>query len=138
MRIAVIAVAVLALAGCKSSMVHKGTPDEFAITKSAPLIVPPDFALTPPKPGQARAVGADGQGQAIEALFGPGAKAPPKSPGEQSLLDAAGAVKTDPAVRSTAGDKGTATVDKGAFLLELLNARPGTTNAAVATVTVGG
>lgn len=134
----VIAIA-LALAGCsKNSVSNRGAPDEFAITKSAPLVVPPDYSLTPPKPGQPRPVGQDSQSQAVEALFGPGAKPPPKSQSEQELLDKAGAAKTDQGVRSNAGDQETSTVDKGSFLIELMNARPGSTNAAVANVAIGG
>ena len=30
-------------------------PDEFAVARNAPLVVPPDFALTPPRPGEADA-----------------------------------------------------------------------------------
>lgn len=134
----VIAIA-LALTACsKNSVTNRGAPDEFAITKSAPLVVPPDYSLTPPKPGQPRPVGQDAQSQAIDALFGPGAKPPPKSQSEQELLDKAGAAKTDQGVRSNAGDQATLTVDKGGFLLELMNARPGSTNAAVANVQIGG
>lgn len=134
----VIAIA-LALAACsKNSVSNRGAPDEFAITKSAPLVVPPDYSLTPPKPGQPRPVGQDAQSQAVEALFGPGAKPPPKSQSESELLDKAGAAKTDAGVRSTAGDAATLTVDKGGFLIELMNARPGSTDAAVASIAIAG
>ena len=44
-------------------------PDEFAVSRNAPLVVPPDFALTPPAPGQAD-VGSDVRAQALQALFG--------------------------------------------------------------------
>ncbi|HPU14595.1 MAG TPA: DUF3035 domain-containing protein, partial [Polymorphobacter sp.] len=88
--------------------------------------------------GAPRALGADSQTQAVEALFGPGAKPPPKSASEQQLLDKAGATKPDPTARSTAGDSNTTMVDKGAFVQELLAARPGSTNAAVASVSTGG
>jgi hypothetical protein len=129
----------LALAACgKTSLTHRDSPDEFAISRNAPLVVPPDFSLAPPKPGAARPIGTDSQSQAIEALFGPGAKAPPKTPGELSLLDKAGASKTDSTVRSNVGSPGTATVDKGAFLQELLGVKAGTTNATNASITIGG
>lgn len=139
MRIVAVVAIALALAACsKNSVSNRGAPDEFAITKSAPLVVPPDYSLAPPKPGEPRPVGQDSQSQAVEALFGPGAKPPPKSQSEQDLLDKAGAAKTDQGVRSNAGDQTTLTVDKGGFLLELINAKPGSTNAAVANVTIGG
>ena len=131
MKILVVLVLGAALAACGGG--RKG-PDEFAISRNAPLVVPPDFALTPPKPGEARPIGQDAQGAAAEALFGPGARVPPKSAVEQNLLDKAGATKTDPGIRSSAGDPQTPTVDKGAFLKELMGAPAGTTNAAVAEV----
>ena len=134
MRILVVLVLGAALAACGGG--RKG-PDEFAISRNAPLVVPPDFALTPPRPGEARPIGQDAQGAASEALFGPGVRVPPKSAAELQLLDKAGATKTDPAIRSNAGDPQTPTVDKGAFLKELMGAPAGNTNAQVAEVTPG-
>ena len=55
--------AMLMLAGCHSGpkggvfASRKGTPDEFAVGRAAPLTVPPDFALVPPKPGPAAPAG---------------------------------------------------------------------------------
>ena len=137
----VLLLSAVVLAGCtgKAKLANRNAPDEFAISRAAPLIVPPDYALTPPRPGQPRAVGVDNQTQAIEALFGTGARVPAKSATEQQLLDKAGVGRSsDPAVRSSAGDPKTPTVDKGAFLRELMDARPGTANAKVAEVRVGG
>lgn len=131
----------VALAGCgggKTRLTNRNAPDEFAISRAAPLIVPPDFTLAPPKPGTPRALADDAQTNAAEALFGPGTKITPKSPAEINLLNKAGADKTDPAVRSNAGDPKTPTVNKGAFLREMMGAPVGTQNAKVATVTVGG
>jgi|JI10StandDraft_1071094.scaffolds.fasta_scaffold101846_3 hypothetical protein len=138
--VSLVALAALSVVGCKKSTYkNSNSPDEFAISRNAPLVVPPDFSLVPPKPGAPRALGADSQTQAVEALFGPGAKPPPKSASEQQLLDKAGATKPDPSARSTAGDATNgAMVDKGAFVQELLAARPGSTNAAVASVSTGG
>lgn len=134
----VLGLAALSLAACgKGGLAGRNAPDEFAISRNAPLVVPPDFALTPPKPGEARPIGQDAQGQAAEALFGPGARVPPKSAVEQNLLDKAGATKPEPGIRSSAGDPQTPTVDKGAFLKELMGAPAGTTNAAVAEVVPG-
>lgn len=51
---------VLALAGCSQGSVQnvlglgKRSPDEFAVVKRAPLIIPPDFDLRPPDPGAPR------------------------------------------------------------------------------------
>ena len=134
-------VAAAGLAGCahhKNRLSNRNAPDEFAISRAAPLSVPPDFTLAPPKPGAPRALADDAQTNAAEALFGPGVRIAPKSPAELNLLDKAGAAKTDPNIRSNAGDPNTPTVNKGAFLRELMAAPAGTTNAKIAEVKVGG
>ncbi len=134
----VLTVAALALAGCgKSGLAGRKGPDELAISRNAPLVVPQDFALTPPRPGAPRAAGLDSQSAAMEALFGPGVKVPPRSAAEQNLLDRAGAGTVDPAIRSNAGDSKTPTVNKGAFVRELMDAPAGTRNPALAEVKPG-
>ena len=43
------------LAGCGSTgFLNRARPDEFAVSRQAPLVVPPDFSLTPPNPGAPR------------------------------------------------------------------------------------
>ena len=127
--------AALALAACgKSGLAGHDAPDELAISRNAPLVVPQDFALAPPKPGSPRPAGTDAQAAAMEALFGPGVRMPPKSPAEQQLLDRAGAGAIDPAIRSNAADPKTTTVNKGAFVRELLDAPVGTRDPARAVV----
>ena len=43
------------LSACGSnSLFSRDRPDEFAVSRQAPLVVPPDFSLTPPAPGTAR------------------------------------------------------------------------------------
>ena len=131
--------AAVALAACgKTSLTKRGGPDEFAIARAAPLVVPQDFNLTPPRPGAARPIGQDAQTQAMEALFGPGVRVPPKSAVEQNLLDKAGAGKTDPAIRSQAGDPKTPTVNKGAFIRDLIDAPAGTRDPGKAKVGIPG
>ena len=127
------------LTGCggKNKLSNRG-PDEMAIARGAPLVVPPDFALAPPRPGAPRAMGVDSQAAAMEALFGPGVKPPPRSAAEQQLLDRAGAAAGDPAVRSQAGDPRTSTVNKGVFLQEILAAPIGARDAKIADVKVPG
>src|SRR5690349_9716609 len=63
--------AALLLAGCAGGgPFGNNGPDEFAVARNQPLVVPPDFALTPPRPGEADASGTDPRGQALQALFG--------------------------------------------------------------------
>jgi hypothetical protein len=138
-KLVMICGAAMALTACgKTGLAAHNAPDELAISRNAPLVVPQDFALTPPRPGSPRAAGQDAQSAAMEALFGPGAKVPPRSPAEQQLLDKAGAATTDPAIRSNAGDPKTPTVNKGAFVRELIDAPAGTRNAQVAEVKIPG
>ena len=129
----------LAVAACGKTTPFgdRGAPDEMAISRQAPLVVPPDYSLAPPKPGSPRPIGQDSQQQAVEALFGPGAKPPPKSPGEQGLLDRAGA-KGDATARSTAGDPVTQVVDKGAMVKDIMEAPAGAQDASVAQTSTGG
>jgi hypothetical protein len=122
-----IASAALALTACGGGnrLGEQRGPDELAISRSAPLVVPSEFNLTPPRPGTPRATGAESQQQAMEALFGPGIRVPPRSPAEQQLLDKAGAGAIEPGIRSNVGDTATKTVDKGAFIRELVSAPAG-------------
>ena len=49
-------VAAVGLAGCSSTRqalgMTKVTPDEFRVVTKAPLVVPPDYSLRPPAPGE--------------------------------------------------------------------------------------
>lgn len=125
-RTLLIGASLLALAGCGSGRnkggvfaAHRGTPNEFAVGRAAPLTVPPDFALVPPRPGQPRPQEADSSTQALSALFGGEQRT---SQGEQALTQAAGGAPT-PGIRS---DIGTTTrssvVNKGQATRTILNA----------------
>ena len=88
------------VSGCgTTSMFNHAGPDEFAVQRQTPLVVPPDFALTPPKEGQPRPSDDTIQQQTLDALFG-GPQA--RSDVEKSTLNLAG--PADPAIRSTVGD----------------------------------
>lgn len=132
----------LLLAACGgNNIADRKRPDELAVGRQAPLIIPPDFSLAPPKPGAPRPLPSDSQQQALDALFGPGVRLPPRSALENDLLQQAGANRVDPAIRNTAANPpegGTVAVDKGVFLRELLDAPAGTRNEQIARVTVGG
>ena len=112
---------VVMLSGCGHRGFGKGGPDEFAVARQAPLVIPPDFALVPPKPGAARTNAAGAQAQALDALFGGAA---PRSSGENATL---GAVGTDaaPGIRSSVGDPGTNVVDKGTTTRDVIAAPEG-------------
>jgi hypothetical protein len=104
--------ATVLLAGCGGGkgLANRDRPDEFAVARAAPLVIPPDFALNPPRPGEPTPVGVDSRTQALQALFGGPA---PRSTAESQVLRDAGADRADPGVRSAAGDPATNVVDKG-------------------------
>jgi DUF3035 family protein len=113
----------LLLAGCQSGgIMGRDRPDEFAVTRNAPLVIPPDFALTPPKPGEPVPQSNDARNQALEALFGGPA---PRSDAEREMLNLAGGDRAALGARSTAGDPGTNVVDKGAVTRTILAAPSG-------------
>ena len=118
--VSLLLVPALALGGCASIFGGRSqAPDEFAVARNAPLIIPPDFTLTPPAAGTAALNPQDAQAQAIEALFGGPA---PRSASETSLLERAGRERAAIGVRSTAGDPDTQVVDKGQTTVAILNA----------------
>ena len=108
----------IALGGC-AVFRSKSAPDEFQVARNAPLVIPPDYSLTPPVAGTAALNPQDAQQQAIEALFGGPA---PRSRSEMDILEKAGRDRTQIGARSTAGDPDTRVVDKGPTTVAILNA----------------
>ena len=100
-----------ALGGCAVFGGRAAPPDEFAVARNAPLIIPPDYTLTPPVAGTAALTPTEVQSQAIEALFGGPAG---RSASEISLLERAGRDRAMIGARSVAGDPETQIIDKGA------------------------
>jgi hypothetical protein len=98
--------AILAAAGAASGCstiqraagASKMSPDEFRVVSQAPLTLPPDYSLRPPRPGEPRPQELGPDAEARTALFatnvGQGA-----SSGEQALVASAGASAVDPTVR---------------------------------------
>ncbi len=113
--------ATVALAGCGSTgLLNRERPDEFAVQRQAPLVVPPDFSLTPPAPGAPRPAEGTASSQALDALFGGPA---PRSQVETSALDRAGTA--EPGIRTSVGDPQTNTVAKGDVTRDILVAPQG-------------
>ncbi len=120
-----------ALGGCAVLGGRSAAPDEFAVVRNAPLIIPPDYTLTPPVAGTAAISPTDAQAQAIEALFGGPA---PRSAAETSLLERAGRDRAAIGVRSSAGDPNTRVVDKGTVTATILATTQGDSRDAAARV----
>ncbi len=119
----------VALSGCSMFGPKQKSLDEFAVARNAPLVIPPDYSLTPPVAGTVSLSPQDAQAQAIEALFGGPA---PRSATETSMLESAGRDRAALGVRSTAGDPDTRIVDKGQATQTILAAPQGDTQEASA------
>ena len=128
----VVTMSALLLAGCGGGgLFNRQRPDEFAVQRQAPLVIPPDFALVPPAPGAPRPTDTSTAQQAQSALFG----APqPRSGVETSVGSKSG--QAAPAIRSTVGDPQTNTVDKGDVARDIIGAPEG--DGREATSSVGG
>ena len=81
----------------------KNAPDEFAVVRSAPLTLPPDLTLRPPRPGAPNANEASVREQAESVLLqesGAGsAESPAATSGETAFIERAGAADVDPNIR---------------------------------------
>jgi len=136
-----LALLVMGLSGCsdtrKALGIDKAPPDEFSVVAGAPLTMPPDFNLRPPrspsdKPPSETAAQAGRQTvfRASDAK-GPakpggapviGTNGAPISAGEQALIAKAGAAGADPSIRQQV-DKDTAQINadnSGGFVDSLL------------------
>ncbi|MGH6897271.1 MAG: DUF3035 domain-containing protein [Geminicoccaceae bacterium] len=112
----------LILAACGQGSVQsalgmgKRSPDEFAVVSRAPLILPPDYGLRPPRPGESRPGVDTPSEQARASLVGRAAQpeagadqevlaaafdeaAPTASAGERALVSQAVTAPTDPDIR---------------------------------------
>jgi len=123
---AAVLLSAVATAGCAT---RGRSPDEFAVARNAPLVVPPDFNLAPPVAGTSGLTPGEAQQQAIDTLFGGPAV---RSPGETSMLDAAHRADAALGIRSSLTNPDTRIVDKGPTTVTLLQAQPTSTNIASA------
>lgn len=109
-RVAVVAVLVAGagMAGCQSTRqalgMTKVVPDEFRVVSKAPLVVPPDYSLRPPAPGEPRPQELQPESAAREALVGERASEQ-RSDGEKLLASKAGADNADPLIRYVVDDE---------------------------------
>lgn len=95
----------LALGACSSAKetlgLTKKSPDEFKVLKRAPLALPPDYALRPPRPGAARPQEQNTSQLAAQTIFGfTVPDAPSGSNSGETLLQKAGAGQANPNIRN--------------------------------------
>lgn len=125
--LAVLAAGALVLAGCgdvrRSLGLEKTVPDEFTVVRKAPLTLPPDFGLRPPRPGAPRPAAVDPTQQAQAALGGQtqaiaGAEA--TTPGELAFLREAGANRVNADIREILLTETTQLAEKDKSLVDRL------------------
>jgi hypothetical protein len=96
------------LGGCQAAShalgMSKITPDEFRVVTKAPLVLPPDYALRPPAPGEPRPQELQPESAARTALMGE-RSAEVRSDGEKLLVTKAGGDKADPLIRYVVDDE---------------------------------
>jgi hypothetical protein len=106
--IASAAVAAVSLSACghaKESLgLAKVTPDEFRVVTKAPLVIPPEYAMRPPAPGEPRPQELQPESAARLALLGQ-RTAEQRSEGEKLLVSRAGAEHADPLARYVVDDE---------------------------------
>jgi hypothetical protein len=116
------------LAGCGSDKLSRtfgltrDAPDEYTVTTRAPLSMPPDYNLRPPRPGVARPQEQSERQQAEEALVPQLALGAPKgdaSPGQAALIQEAGPAAPSDIRRKVDQDAHNAAADQG-FIDKLL------------------
>jgi len=94
--------------------VQKVVPNEFDVVQNAPLAIPPDYALRPPRPGAGPTQNIPTSTEAKETIFRAGdpkaslpAPAEQRSVGEDDLLRAAGASNVAPDIRDVVNQEAT-------------------------------
>lgn len=117
-----LALLALALTGCSDARraigLDRNPPDEFAVVSRAPLTLPPDMRLAPPRPGAMRPQEATPTQLAASSVFGgasrggapnkAGAAKAPTSQGEVALLGKAG--QAEPGIRNRVDQETTALI----------------------------
>jgi hypothetical protein len=101
-RVFLVGILVSSIAACggvkKELGLEKNAPDEFTVVRNAPLSLPPDYNLRPPKPGE---LGNQKQTQRDQArlLLTVPEKTSQSSSGEKALLSDLEAADPDPNIR---------------------------------------
>jgi hypothetical protein len=117
LRFSLVAAGAVALMGCQTirdaTGLSKEGPDEFAVVTKAPLIIPPEFNLRPPRDGAPPVNQIQPTDAAQSALFDtqdPAAAAKTitgdYSDAEKMLLATAGAANPDPSIRQQVASDG--------------------------------
>jgi hypothetical protein len=105
--ICMVAACTVLVTGCSTAKKQMGlgrhSPDEFAVVERAPLTLPPDYALRPPRAGGETLQNAQTQAKRVvlgSAASESNAAVQPNS-GTEALLQQAGATQPKPDIRAT-------------------------------------
>ncbi len=136
--LAAVAAASAMTTGCgglaRAAGATKVSPDEFRVVTQAPLTLPPDYSLRPPRPGEPRPQETSTGDDARATLFGQDVAAQ-ASTGERQLVNDAGASATDPSIRDTIDFESQGVVHRSTgFVNQLLSFGGGSAPPANATV----
>lgn len=119
--LAAVAAAAASASGCASVRqavgAEKVAPDEFRVVTRAPLVLPPDYGLRPPRPGEPRPQERTATDEARNALFGQdlGVNA---TMGERQLVARAGAETAPADIRETVDFEGANIVHRNSTLAD--------------------
>jgi len=126
--VAIALVAAVGLSACASrrnAQMAAQTPDEFLTVARAPLVLPPDYALRPPTPGEPRPQELNPEASARSALGGQRTTMTQGSQGEQLLMAKANADAADPRIKEVIDDEqGDLAHKSESFVNRLLFAAP--------------
>lgn len=99
----------LALAATAASLLLAGCTSSRAPIAQSPLVIPPDYGLTPPPPGQITTE-IDPRTQGLPAIFGGAAQ---RSEIERQFLQRAGIDRAAAGARSSGADANTVVTERG-------------------------
>jgi hypothetical protein len=120
----------LSLSACGTTgLFGGGEGNSIPVSRAAPLVVPPDFALAPVTASAPRAAEGNTSDQVVEALFGGSA---PRSAGEAAIVKSAG--NAELGIRSSVGDPDTVTINKGSVTRDIIAAPEGDGQSAQAVI----
>lgn len=112
------------LAGCNTLKDTFGftkiPPDEFQVITKAPLVIPPDFTLRPPRVAQTAQTQYSSSAAARDLLIGAGTPNEPVSMSEKTLLKLAGAHEDHSDIRLKIDNESRQTEDAQPSLVERL------------------
>lgn len=120
-----LALSLSACSGLKNALgIDKKPPDEFAIVTKAPLVIPPDFSLRPPRPGAQDSQQLTPSQSAEQTVFGKAETqkeaTSDQSQGELALLEDAGADRADGSIRNIVASENKAAQRKDESLTDRL------------------